>query len=131
MVKNISERIDKWLWHVRLFKTRNQAAQNCRSGKVKVNGRSSGKSSSPLKAGDRVTIQYRYHTRTVQVLDFPKRRVAAKHIDVFYRDLTPPAEYRKKELVGLHQFAHRPRGMGRPSKKERRQIETLRRIKKQ
>lgn len=130
MAEPAQERVDKWLWQTRVFKTRNQAARACRSRKITWNGQPLHKSSKILNTGDLLTIRFRACTRTVEVKGFPGRRVAARLVTSYLLDHTPADEYRRHSLIRQHTFAFRERGAGRPSKKERRQIENLKGIRK-
>ena len=117
-------RIDKWLWSVRVFKTRPRAMEACRLGKVLM-GELAVKPSRDLRIGDTVTIHLGTITRTLKVTALPPSRVAAKQLPEFITDLTPPAEYaRAKQAAVEHQLA-RQRGLGRPTKKERRDMSDL------
>jgi ribosome-associated heat shock protein Hsp15 len=115
-------RIDKYLWAVRIFKTRSQAADAIKGGKVKSSAETI-KPSREVKIGDQYTIQLSDFKKTIRVKDLLENRVAAKFVADFMEDLTPESEYqsisRSKETL----FVFRPRGTGRPSKKERRDIE--------
>lgn len=117
-------RIDKWLWDVRVFKTRNQATIACRSGKVRI-GDHPVKPSREIKPGEVITISLDSIKRTVKVIGFLKSRVSAKLVDQYREDLTPPEEYQKLRLRKNAGFGYRLRGLGRPTKKERRDIDIL------
>jgi ribosome-associated heat shock protein Hsp15 len=121
-------RIDKWLWAVRIFKTRNQASDACRSGKVKIE-EITVKPSRELKINDVIEIRLGIVTKTVKVTGLIHNRVAAKFVNDHLIDLTPPEEYEKLKIQ--HEINHefRPRGQGRPTKKERRLIERLKKSK--
>jgi ribosome-associated heat shock protein Hsp15 len=117
-------RIDKWLWCIRAYKTRSEAAEACRSGRVKVNGVEA-KASRDLKIGDvvsfrKIPVSYTYH-----VAGFPKSRVAAKLVHEFADDQTPQEELNKLNVDRLTIFVQREKGTGRPTKKERRQLDFL------
>ena len=117
-------RIDKWLWSVRVFKTRNQATLACRSGKVRI-GEHTVKPSREIKPGELISISLDSLKRTVQVLAVIEQRVGAKLVENFMEDLTPPEEYQKLRLRKNAGFGYRLRGLGRPTKKDRREIEIL------
>jgi len=119
-----SVRIDKWLWAVRLFKSRSSATEACASGKVQVNGQPA-KASRNLKPGDCITAVASEILRTVKVTGLLEKRVAAKLVGQFLEDLTPASEYEKPKEKNLQPFVYRPKGSGRPTKKDRRQIENL------
>ena len=116
-------RIDKWLWMVRLFKTRSLATDACNAGKVKMNGIS-------LKPSKEVKSDEVYHVKTgqlekiVQVICTPKSRVGAPLVPDYCVDLTPPEEYDRVKALRAT-FEIREHGIGRPTKRERRQIDYL------
>jgi ribosome-associated heat shock protein Hsp15 len=114
-------RIDKYLWAVRIFKTRSLATQACNGRKVKIEGVSV-KPSRHVKLGEVFTVQQRYITRTYRVLGLLEKRVSAKAIPAYLEDLTPAEEIEK---LKMERFApvSRFRGTGRPTKRERRLME--------
>ena len=120
-------RIDKWLWEVRVFKTRNQASIACRAGKVRVGG-AVVKPSRELKEGDEVEVFLPPFHKRLRVVGFPPNRVAAKLVENFMQDLTPAEEYEKLRMMKELNFEYRDRGTGRPTKRERRDIEYLKKI---
>jgi ribosome-associated heat shock protein Hsp15 len=120
MEKSSTPRIDKWLWSVRAFKTRSQATDACRAGKVKVEEKVV-KPSREVKPGMVITVQVGPIRRSLKVLEILQKRVGAKLVPQFMEDLTPEEEYQKLELI-RQQPLSRPRGSGRPTKKERRDI---------
>jgi ribosome-associated heat shock protein Hsp15 len=113
-------RVDRWVWSVRLAKTRSTAAEACRAGHVKVNGRSV-KPSQPVRVGDQVRIRQGDRERVVVVSSIINKRVGAAAATECYIDKSPPPPPRE-EVVSV---AVRPRGAGRPTKRERRSIERL------
>ncbi len=117
-------RIDKWLWAVRLFKTRSQAAEACKGGKVKIDGVNV-KPSREVKAGDIITVQQQSIKKSLKVLQAAKNRVSAKLVPNLMEDLTPPEELEKLEIIRQVNYERRERGAGRPTKKERRIIDKL------
>lgn len=114
-------RVDAWIWAVRLIKTRSQAAEACRAGHVKING-SSVKPSQQVVPGDRLRLWKNHREFDVEVLETPRKRLGAPAARRCYTDHTPPLP--PKEF--LPSVPHRPRGAGRPTKKERRQLDQLR-----
>lgn len=122
-------RLDKWLWAVRLFKTRSQAADACSSGKVKIDG-TAAKPAHAVKTGMEFTLRksgvlYRY--KVEKVID---KRVSAVLAGECYEDLTPAEELAKlvtrpQGSVFVQTTTHRPKGAGRPTKKDRRDIDRL------
>lgn len=117
-------RIDKWLWCVRVFKTRSDAAEACRNGAVTVNGNEA-KPGRDVRTGDTVTVRAAGLLRTLSVLSLPRSRVAAKELPALVSDLTPPEEYERARLARLDILAPRDRGAGRPTKRDRRETERL------
>ena len=114
-------RIDKWLWAVRVFKTRSQATDACRAGKVKVDDVAV-KPSREVKTDMLISVQTGPVKRQLRVTALLHNRVGAKLVPEYMEDLTPAEEYQKLELIRQNrQF--RPRGSGRPTKKERRDID--------
>lgn len=123
-----SVRIDKWLWAVRIFKTRNQASAACKGGKVKISGQNV-KASRELKQGEEISISLTTFIKTVRVKALLQNRVSAKLVPDFMEDLTPQEEYDKQKLKKALNSEYRDRGEGRPTKKERRIIERLKKYK--
>lgn len=121
-------RIDKWLWAVRLFKTRSLASEACKSGKVSI-GNIKVKPSREVKFEDVIVIHSTPMIRTVKVKGLTENRVSAKLVENYLEDLTPEEEYLKLKLKKEINYELRPRGLGRPTKKERRLIERLKKAK--
>lgn len=117
-------RLDKWLWAVRVFKTRAEATAVCRGNSVQVNNLDA-KPGRDLHVGEIVKVRVGAVHRTLQVLGCPKSRVAAKQLPEYLKDLTPPAEYEKARQANLEHFLARERGRGRPTKKDRREMGRL------
>lgn len=117
-------RIDKYLWAIRIFKTRSIAGEAIKGGKVKIN-QEPVKASRIVKIGEKITVQQGIIQKTIQVSGLLDKRLAAKDAVNYYIDLTPEEEYRKIELLKDQQFIQRDRGTGRPTKKDRRDIEEL------
>lgn len=119
-------RIDKWLWMVRLFKTRSMATDACNAGKVKMDGNNL-KASKSIKENEIYVVRIGQLEKTVQVIGSPKSRVGAPLVPQFYTDLTPPEEYERVKMLSMR-FEHRDRGEGRPTKRDRRQIEFVKNL---
>ena len=119
-----SVRIDKWLWAVRLFKTRGLAADACAAGKVRIQELPV-KPSRGVKVGEVVTAVVGDITRTVKVLGLTDRRVGAKFVPLLIEDRTPPSELQKPREPHFGPIALRPKGAGRPTKKDRRKIDSF------
>lgn len=117
-------RLDKWLWAVRLFKTRSQATDACKGGRVKMAGVNA-KPSKEIKAGDQIDIVQNGIRKTVVVKELSKNRVGAKLVPDLMEDLTPTEEIEKLEMTRKINYERRQKGLGRPSKKDRRNIDKL------
>ena len=115
-------RIDKFLWAIRAFKTRTDATDACKGGKVKVAGVNA-KPSKEVKPGDVLTVKKGSVTYTYKVLQPLERRVGAKLVPEYALNLTPAAELEKLRAPVEPFFITRDRGAGRPTKKDRREIE--------
>lgn len=117
-------RIDKWLWEVRIFKTRSQSTDAVRSCRVKVMDQSV-KPSRMVRQGEIITVQFQAIVKTIKVVDFPDHRVGARLVEQYMEDLTPQSEYDKLKIKKELGFEYRQKGTGRPTKRERRIIEIL------
>jgi ribosome-associated heat shock protein Hsp15 len=120
-------RIDKWLWAVRIYKTRNQATIACRSGKVRIS-EAPVKPSHEVRGGEEVTVSIPPFTKTLKVLGLLEKRVSAKLAEEYVQDLTPREEYQKVKLMRELNFEYRERGLGRPTKRARRDIDDLKKF---
>ena len=122
MLKKV--RIDKWLWSVRIFKSRTMATDACKSGKVKV-GDHNIKPAYLLQRGETVFVKKNGFDLTFKVVDLIDKRVSATLAQPCYEDLTPPEEMNKYNdwFVGKGRPETREKGTGRPTKKERRDID--------
>lgn len=119
-----SVRIDKWLWAVRIFKTRSDAAEACRTNKVLLGG-SYCKPSREVKVGDQISVKKGLITYTYKVLAMVSSRQGAKLVGDYAENITPQAELDKLNIPRETIFVQRDRGMGRPTKRERREIDSL------
>ncbi len=117
-------RTDKFLWAVRLFKTRSMAAEACRKGRVQIDG-TVVKSSRTVKPGDTINIKIPPVTRSYKVLATAEKRMGAKLVPDFIKDITPEDQLEILELTRLAYKQGRRKGLGRPTKKDRRDIERL------
>ncbi|MDD6357423.1 MAG: S4 domain-containing protein [Bacteroidales bacterium] len=115
-------RIDKWMWAVRLFKTRSLAAEQCKKGKVKI-GDVAVKPSRNIKRGETVMIKRGAVTFHFKVLDLSENRMNAKLVPNFMANVTPQSELDILEMEKFAKSGNRDRGTGRPTKKERRQLD--------
>lgn len=118
-------RIDKWLWAVRIFKTRSRAADACKKGRVMIGG-DVVKPARNIRVGDVIQIKKPPITFSFEVLDLAEKRMGAKLVDGFMKNITPPEEYEILELKRISGFVDRQRGTGRPTKKERRDLDQFR-----
>ncbi len=114
-------RVDKWIWAVRIFKSRSQATDACKSGKVSINGIAI-KPSRIIDVGDIIEVKKEQINMLLEVVDILEKRVGAKLVSNFMNDLTPSEEYNKIDLLKSKSFEFRNKGLGRPTKKERREI---------
>ncbi|CAM1367224.1 RNA-binding protein [Tenacibaculum litopenaei] len=115
-------RIDKYLWCIRLFKTRSIATDACKKGHVKMGGTNL-KPSREVFGTEEITIRKNQINYKIRVLDIPQNRVGAKLVDLYRKDLTPKEEFEKTELLKFAKDHYRKKGTGRPTKKDRRDIE--------
>lgn len=115
-------RIDKWLWAVRLFKTRTIAIEACKKGRVSIKGQNV-KPSRMIKVGDVLEIRRPPITYSFEVLDLSERRMGAKLVPQYMKDVTAPSQLEILELNRISGFVDRARGTGRPTKKDRRDLE--------
>ena len=117
----LTMRVDKFLWAVRVFKTRSMASQHCREGKVFVDGKAL-KPAREVKVGEVVHVRKGAVTFGYEVVSFPRSRVGAALVPDHMRDVTAPEEMEKLEMIRLAQ-QDRPKGVGRPTKRDRRDWE--------
>lgn len=115
-------RVDKWLWAVRLFKTRSQAAEACKKGQVAINDKSV-KPARTVKAGDTVSVKRAPVTYSFRVVQAIEKRVGAKLVPEMMENITSPEQYELLEMNRISGFVDRQRGSGRPTKKERRSLD--------
>jgi ribosome-associated heat shock protein Hsp15 len=119
-----SVRLDKWLRAARLYKSRSIATDACATGKVLVNGQPA-KPSRDVKIGDLIQAATGEIQRQIKVTALLDKRVGAKLVSQFLEDLTPASEFSKPREKNFQPFAFRPKGSGRPTKKQRRSIENF------
>ena len=117
-------RIDKYLWSIRVYKTRSEATTACNGGKVRLNG-SDVKPSKSVKVGDVIVVRKGVVTYTYKVLDLIDKRQGAKLVSEFAENMTPQEELDKLRAPVETFFLKRDRGAGRPTKKDRRQMASL------
>lgn len=117
-------RIDKYLWSIRVFKTRSEATDACKGGKVRVNGDDI-KPSRDVKVGDVIVVRKGAVTYTYKVLELIDKRQGPKLVSQYAENLTPEEELAKLKAPVETFFLKRDRGAGRPTKKDRRQMDAL------
>jgi ribosome-associated heat shock protein Hsp15 len=119
-----SVRLDKYLWAVRVFKTRSDAADAIRNNRVTVDG-AYAKPSREVKIGDRISVRRTMITYTYRVLALISNRQPAKNVPLYCENITPQSELDKLNVPHETIFVFRERGTGRPTKKERREIDAV------
>ena len=115
-------RIDQYLWAVRYFKSRSIAAKACKKGHVKVNGQVA-KPSREIFPTDKIIVRKEQVNLSLDVLDIPKSRIGAKLVDIYRVNTTPKGAFKQNELQSLAQDYYREKGEGRPTKKDRRELD--------
>ncbi|MFW5890311.1 MAG: RNA-binding S4 domain-containing protein, partial [Marinilabiliaceae bacterium] len=119
-----SVRIDKFLWAVRLFKTRSLAAEACKKGRVMIDDQPV-KSSRQIRRGDEISIKVPPAVKTYKVLDLSEKRMGAKLVPDYLEEITPKEELDLLDKARMVSRMDRPKGTGRPTKKERRDLDQL------
>lgn len=117
-------RIDKWLWAARIFKTRSIAADACKNGRVTIKGINV-KPSHTIKAGEVVSVKKPPITYSFEVLQTIEKRVGTKLVPEVYKNVTDAKQYELLEMSRISGFVDRARGTGRPTKKDRRQLDAF------
>ena len=115
-------RIDKWMWATRIFKTRTVAADACKKNRIAIGGVSI-KPSRMIKVGDIIEIRKPPITFSFRVLALTERRMGAKLVPDYLENITSPEQYEVLEMNKISGFVNRARGLGRPTKKDRRELE--------
>jgi ribosome-associated heat shock protein Hsp15 len=115
-------RLDKWLWAARIFKTRSIAADACKNGRVTMNG-SNMKPSRMVKPGDIISVRKSPIVYSFRIKQAIEKRVGAKLLPEILEDVTSPAQYELLEMSKISGFINRARGTGRPTKKDRRELD--------
>ena len=121
---NDTARIDKWLWAARIYKTRSIAADACKNGRITINGVNV-KPSHTIKAGEVVSVKKSPIIYSFKVLKPIEQRVGAKLIPEVYENVTDAKQYELLEMSRISGFVDRARGTGRPTKKDRRQMDAF------
>ena len=115
------ERIDKWLWAMRVFKTRSIATEACKKGRVMMGGNGV-KPSKVIKIGDIIDVKKPPVTYTFRVLKLSNNRLGAKLVPDYLENITPASQYEILEMARISGFVDRRKGLGRPTKKESRDL---------
>lgn len=115
-------RIDKWMWATRIFKTRTIATEACKKNRISVNGVAV-KPSRMIKADDVIVVRKPPVNFSFRVLKVTERRIGAKLVPQYLDNITSPEEYEILELNKISGFVNRAKGLGRPTKKERRELD--------
>jgi ribosome-associated heat shock protein Hsp15 len=115
-------RIDKWLWATRIFKTRTVALEACKKNRITVNDVPA-KPSRTIRIGDIISVRKPPITYSFKVLGLTANRVGAKLVPEYLEDITPPEQYEILHLQKISGFVDRAKGTGRPTKKERRDLD--------
>lgn len=119
-----SIRIDKYLWAIRMFKTRTIAGEACKSGKVKIDD-APVKASREIRVGDVIDLKIGPFNKRIEIVEVIKNRLKASLAIEKYKDITPEEEIERQEMMRQLNYERRERGTGRPTKKDRREIEQL------
>ena len=115
-------RIDKYLWCIRIYKTRSIATEACKKGHIKINGAAI-KPSKEVFNNEQISIRKNQINYEIIVLDLPKSRVGAKLVDLYRKDVTPKEAFESQDLLKFSKDYYRKKGSGRPTKKDRRDID--------
>ena len=119
------QRLDKWLWYSRFFKSRASASKACNSSKIRINGQIAAKASANVKVDDVLTFARGHHIRVVRIRDLGWRRGPAPEARILYDDLAPPPISNKTSVDGNLVPGQRDLGSGRPTKRDRRAVDRL------
>ena len=117
-------RVDKFLWCVRFYKTRNMVTEACKKNHITVNGQVA-KPSKEVFASDTITFRKDQIVRIISVLDVPESRMSAKLVPIYCKDQTPTESFAHLEMIKLSKEHYRKNGTGRPTKKDRRDIDGI------
>ena len=115
------ERIDKWMWATRIFKTRTVSAEACKKGRVSVGG-AQAKPSRTVKVGDIIEVRKPPVTYSFRVLALTENRLGAKLVPGYLENITPQSQLDLLEVVKISGFIDRRKGLGRPTKREGREL---------
>lgn len=117
-------RIDKWIWAMRIFKTRSMATEECKKGRVSVGLENpvTAKPSRTIKVGDIVNVKKPPVTYTFRVKALTENRLGAKLVPEYLENLTPQEQYDMLDVIRISGFVDRRKGLGRPTKREGREL---------
>ena len=115
-------RIDKYLWCIRYYKTRNIATEAIKKGHVRVDDNQV-KPSKMIFPGEKITLRKNQINYQIEVLDIPTNRIGAKLVDLYRKDITPAEEFKRFEMLKYSKDYYRKKGTGRPTKKDRRELD--------
>lgn len=115
-------RIDKYLNCTRYFKTRSIATEACKKGHIKINGANI-KPSKEVYIGEKITVRKNQINYQLEVIDIPPSRVGAKLVDLYRKDITPKEAFENQDLLKYSKDYYRKKGIGRPTKKDRRDLD--------
>ena len=115
-------RIDKYLWCIRVYKTRSLATDSCKKGHIKIGG-SNVKASREVFGNELLLVRKDKINYQIRVIDLPQSRIGGKLVDLYRKDMTPAEEFNKNELLKFAKEHYRKKGEGRPTKKDRRDID--------
>ncbi len=118
----VEVRIDKWMWATRIFKTRTIAVEACKKNRISIQGIAV-KPSRMIKVGDVLQVRKPPLTYSFRVLQLTEKRMSAKLVPEFLENITPPEQYELLELSKISGFIDRAKGTGRPTKKDRRNLD--------
>ena len=122
IIESLTVRIDQYLWCLRYYKSRNQASLACKQGHVKT-GDQSVKPSKEVLIGDKIKVRKNQVWHELLVKDIPKSRLGAKLLDIYRQNLTPENAFDHAEIQSLSKGLEREKGTGRPTKKDRREMD--------
>ena len=115
-------RIDKYLWCTRYFKTRSLATEACKKKHVKIDGVNA-KPAKEVFGGEKIIVRKNQIDYRFEILDIPKNRVGAKLVDLYRKDTTPADAFENQEMLRFAKDYYRKKGIGRPTKKDRRELD--------
>jgi ribosome-associated heat shock protein Hsp15 len=115
-------RVDKYLWCIRYLKTRSLATRACKKGAVRING-DIVKPSRDVYPTDKITLRKNQINYQIEVLDLPESRLGAKLVDMYRKDTTPKEAFETNEMLQYAKTYYRKKGVGRPTKKDRRDLD--------